>query len=198
MESKYLLAARQALQEGNYEDAKKYYEMVKIDDPTNVEAKIQYQYAKFMDCTKGQAYNCYNDYMNVLFHAVENVSASDVPVEEQLKFLSTLVNNSVDAMKMCIDSLQSIRVEGDNTLEKIKGIRRVNILFASDFGDAIEQKYGSSTEGMKIACEAWKSFVNRANGWLPKKDREMIPPYVEKIQKIDPSFNFVAKKRGCF
>lgn len=198
--SKYLLAARQALQEENYEDAKKYYDMVKTDDPTNVEAKIQFQYCKFMDCTKGQAYNCYNDYMNVLNYAVENVAASDMPLEEQLKFLSTLVDNSIDAMKICFSSMNSIKVQGDDTYNKQHNLRRTNILFARDFGDAVAQKYADSTEGMQIACNAWKSFVNRANGssCVTKQDGETVPSYAEKIQKIDPSYNFVPKKRGCF
>jgi len=103
-------------------------------------------------------------------------------------------------MKICINSLTSIRVDGDDTASKTSRIRRENVLFARDFGNAIEQKYGSSAEGMKIACDAWKSFVNRANGnlYVSKQDAETLPSYVEKIQKIDPSFNFVAKKRGCF
>lgn len=198
--SKILLAARQALQENNYEDAKKYYDMVKTEDPTNVEAKIQYQYCKFLDCTNGQAYNCYNDYMNVLQHAVNNISASDMPVQEQLEFLSTLVDNSINALKQCTNAMETIRVENDGTSARISRLRGENFLFARAFGDAVEQKYKDSAEGMKVACDAWKRFVNRANGsiYVSKTDAETIPTYVEKIQKVDPSFTFVAKKRGCF
>ena len=198
--SKYLQAARQALQEKNYEDAKKYYEMVKLEDPTNAEAKIQYQYAKFEDCTNGQAYDCYTDYMNLVKYAVNNISASDMTVEEQIAFLSELIDTNVNALNSCCRAMNYIKTENDGTSATINRLKRESILFARDFGDAIEQKYKDSTEGMQAACKAWKSFVNRANGnaWVPKPDAEMIPTYVEKIQKIDPSFNFVAKKRGCF
>lgn len=198
--SKYLLAARQALQEKNYEDAKKYYDMVKVEDPTNAEAKIQYQYCKFQDCINREAYNCYTDYMNTLKHAVDNIASSTtMPVEEQVEFLSSLVDNSVDALKSVCDTLNYIKTENDGTSAKIHRLKRESILFIRDFGDAIEKKYSNSNEGMQVACKAWKSFVNRANGnaWVPKQDADKIPSYVEKIQKIDPSFNFVAKKRGC-
>lgn len=198
--SKYLLAARQALQEKNYEDAKKYYEMVKIEDPTNAEAKIQYQFAKYEDCTNGQAYDYYTDYMNLLKHAVDNIAASDMPADEQIKFLSGLIETSVNAVKSCGYAMNRIRTEGDGTSAKINRIERENILFAKQFGDDLERKYGSTAEGMEAACKAWKSYVDRANGnlYIPKTEDPIILTYVEKIQKVDPSYNFVPKKRGCF
>ncbi len=196
--NKYLTAARQALQQSNYEDAMKYYDMVKLEEPTNAEAKIQFQYAKFCNCTNGEAYNCYNDYIKVLQFAVENVSQSNMTLEEQLDFLSVLQKNSFDAFKDCSSAMERIRVEGDNTTGKISSLRRGNILFARDFGDAMEQKYATSEKGMQIASEAWKSFVKRASGFgLPKEYMESLPSYVEKIKKVDPSFDFVPKKRGC-
>lgn len=198
--SKYLIAARQALQEKNYEDAKKYYDMVKVEDPTNAEAKIQYQYAKFMDCTNGEAYNCYTDYMNLLKYAVDNIAASEMPVEEQIAFLSQLVDNSVNTLNQCVSAMNYIRVENDGTFAKTQRLKRESILFARSLGDAIEQKYKDNNDGMQAACKAWKSFVNRANGntCVSKEEEATIPSYVEKIQKIEPDFNFVAKKRGCF
>lgn len=197
---KFLQAARQAMEEQNYEDAKKFYDMVKVEDPTNAEAKIQFQYCKFLDCTNGQAYNCYTDYMNILQSAVKNIAASDMSVEEQIAFLSTVIDNSFNAMKSCISAMDRIRVEGDSTLSKQQRMRKESILFARDFGDAVAQQYKDSAEGMKVACAAWKSYVNRGNGsiYISKQEAEILPTYVEKIQKIDPSFNFVPKKRGCF
>ena len=199
--SKYLLAARQAMQEENYADAQKYFEMVKLDDPTNIEAKIQYQYCKFLDCVRKDSYNCYTDYMNLLKHAVINVAESEMPLEEQLAFLSHLIDDSVDALKLCCSALSAIRVEGDDTFATIRGLKRRSILFARDFGDAMEKKYADSPEGMQIACHAWKSFVDRINGntSFSKKGSEVasIPTYVAKIQAIDPTYTFVEKKRGC-
>lgn len=199
---KYLQAARQALQEENYEDAKKYYDMVKTEDPTNAEAKIQYQYCKFRDCKKGEAYNFYSDFMSVVTHAVDNISASDMPTQEQLEFLSTLFDNSIDALSICRKCMSDIAIQGDNTFTKSSGLYTAHILFAKNFGDAVAKKYATNSEGMQLACKAWKSFVNRINGctFFSKTDPvlETIPAYVEKIQKVDPSFTFVPKKRGCF
>ena len=43
-DTKYLKLARTARDENNGEDAKKFYDMVRVEDPENGEAKFFYQY----------------------------------------------------------------------------------------------------------------------------------------------------------
>jgi superfamily II helicase len=185
----------------NYEDAKKYYDMVKVDDPTNIEAKIQFQYCKFMDCKKGEAYSFYGDYINVMKHAVDNVASSEMTLEEQIEFLSTSFDNTLDTMSSCRSCLRDLHIEGDDNLNKSSAVFKDHILFARDFGDEVAKHYMDSAEGMALACKAWKSFVDRINGncFFAKNSPAVasIPAYVEKIKKVDPSYNFVEKSRGC-
>lgn len=52
--NKYLKPARTAREEDNTEDAKKYYDMVRTDDPENGEAKFFYAYYSLYEGKNGE------------------------------------------------------------------------------------------------------------------------------------------------
>ena len=43
-QNKYLVLARRAREEGNAEDARRYYDILRTEDPDNAEAKFFYSY----------------------------------------------------------------------------------------------------------------------------------------------------------
>ena len=85
-QNKYLLLARRAREDKNTEDAKKYYDMVRTEDPENVEAKFYYSYYKLLDSTNGQAAGNFVTFCNGMNSTMSMLIDSDMTVSEKNKF----------------------------------------------------------------------------------------------------------------
>ena len=91
-QNKYLLLARRAREEDNAEDAKKYYDMVRTEDPDNAEAKFYYSYYRMFSDTQGHAYSNYVDFCKGVKPTISMVIASDDTDSEKKAFLKTMLN----------------------------------------------------------------------------------------------------------
>lgn len=92
MENKYLTLARRAREDKNTEDAKKYYDMVRSEDPENVEAKFYYSYYKLLGCTNGQAAGEFVTFCNGLSSTISMIIDSDMEIREKDKFFVNIGN----------------------------------------------------------------------------------------------------------
>ena len=91
-QNKYLLLARRAREDKNAEDAKKYYDMVRTEDPENVEAKFYYSYYKLLDSTNGQAAGNFVTFCNGMNSTMSMLIDFDMPVSEKNSFFVDIGN----------------------------------------------------------------------------------------------------------
>lgn len=90
MDNKFIILARAAKEEGNYEDAKKYYEIVKTEDPFNPEAKFYYQYFTTMTCKNGEIASKYQQLYKCVEPTFKLIKSSEMTKEEKFEFVSEI------------------------------------------------------------------------------------------------------------
>lgn len=101
-QNKYLLLARQAKKEGNSEDAAKYYDMVRTDDPENGEAKFFYAYFRMMSGTKGEAFTQFINLCKCASPAIELINKSNETVEFKKNLCIDVVKYMQEAREVVI------------------------------------------------------------------------------------------------
>ncbi|MBQ7392189.1 MAG: hypothetical protein IJV73_05830 [Clostridia bacterium] len=202
--SKYLVLARQARAEGNSEDAKNYYDKVRVENPESGEAKFFYAYYALYEGTNGEIPKRFANLCQVVPTALKMIKNSELTEEEQIKTLSEIVNAFVpevwaenrymnhknretkigDSYVKVFDS-SAITVCGKNGMQAIRNL-----------GDEIEKVYPNNKDAAQLSVVAWKEYVSLAQkwyAWAPKGEAEV---YAEKIKKLDPSYE-MPKKAGC-
>ena len=202
--SKYLVLARQARAEGNSEDAKNYYDKVRVENPESGEAKFFYAYYALYEGTNGEIPKRFANLCQVVPTALKMIKNSELTEEEQIKTLSEIVNAFVpevwaenrymnhknretkigDLYVKVFDS-SAITVCGKNGMQAIRNL-----------GDEIEKVYPNNKDAAQLSVVAWKEYVSLAQkwyAWAPKGEAEV---YAEKIKKLDPSYE-MPKKAGC-
>lgn len=202
--SKYLVLARQARAEGNSEDAKNYYDKVRVENPESGEAKFFYAYYALYEGTNGEIPKRFANLCQVVPTALKMIKNSELTEEEQIKTLSEIVNAFVpevwaenrymnhknretkigDSYVKVFDN-SAITACGKNGMQAIRNL-----------GDEIEKVYPNNKDAAQLSVVAWKEYVSLAQkwyAWAPKGEAEV---YAEKIKKIDPSYE-MPKKAGC-
>ncbi len=199
---KYLKLARRASEEGNSEDAKKYYDLLRTEDPDNAEAKFFYAYYNLWAGTKGEVFNNFLSFCNVVDPVVKLIAESGDDITEKAKIIEIIykalagVPASVRSIQMQLwqsapDATKPMYNDEKKKCEK----RGIEMLYG--FGDVLEKYFGGETSIMKIAVEAWKNGVN-LNQQCPYCgiEKGKADKYLPKIQKIDPAYT-LPKKAGC-
>ncbi len=199
-DTKYLSLARTAREEENTADAAKYYDMVKVEDPNNAEAKFFSSYYAYWNATKGESCSKFNSFCKVVPSAVkllvQNGDFYDVKLLEDFYFsakdMPVVAHNvQVELWQNAPDSEKS-RYDKD---KKYCGKIGTEMLYA--LGDAIESGVASNKEAMKVAVKAWKKGVELNQKWpYYGIDKGLVSKYAAKIQKYDSSY-VVPKKAGC-
>lgn len=198
-ENKYLKLARRAREENNTEDAKKYYDMVRTENPDNTEARFFYSYYRLWDGTKGEAYGKFIDFLNVVIPVVKSVAGSDASDEEKEKLVEDMYS-SVQGLTMSVRSIQIdlFNAGKDQIYNKQKNSCEKNgteMLYK--FGDALETNFAGNTKILAVAVNAWKKAVSQQQQFpYCGLDKTLPEKYLPKIQKVDPSFT-LPKKAGC-
>ena len=197
-QNKYLKLARRAREEDNTEDAKKFYDMVRTDDPDNAEARYFYAYYKMMEGKKIEVYGHYVDLLNVILPVVKSIAKSESDNEEKAKLLKDIFENFKDLPLMVNKSLNDLNRTFQNSgyASKIRdaGVRSIKMFY--DFGDLVESEF-SGILFKNLAVEAWKAGVYRQQQWYGMGvDKTLPETYTAKIQKVDASYTMPAKA-GC-
>lgn len=198
--SKYLKLARAAREEKNSEDAKKFYDMVRTDEPDNGEAKFFFQYYSLYEGANKEISTRFLKIVNGLEGTVKMIAESSDTAEEKLTVLRAVVEAYAPMTwslyrYMCNltvgsgENRQHVFAPSERTMIRLPGIRGAYTL-----GNAVEKYFSDSPEGMAIAVIAWKEGVS-LDQTFPTKDSK-AEEYAAKIQKIDSSY-VMPKKAGC-
>lgn len=201
---KYLKLARTAREEGNTEDAKRYYDMVRTDDPENGEAKFFFAFYSLYEGKNGEIPKRFSNLCGGLKSSIKLVKESDSDEAEKLSIIGAILGAFVPetwANKRYMDKKNRETKVGDSYVtvfsnSQITSVLKEGMATLKDIGDYVASIYSSSPEGMKLAASAWKEYVSMAQKWYayaPKGDAEA---YAAKIQAVDPSYE-LPKKAGC-
>lgn len=196
-ENKYLLAARQARKDGNLEEAKRFYDMLRMECPDNAEARYFYPYFKLQEGTKGECYNNYCTFCQAVASCVRDICMSDMADTEKIELLTDMFIAAKDEPRATNRVLNDLNHNNNIYSSEIMGAGRIGMTMLYNFGDTIEKYCSSNQQLMKIASEAWKAAVNYQQQWYGMGlDKSLPEKYTAKIKAIDPSFE-LPKKAGC-
>ena len=201
--SKYLKLARTAREEDKTEDAKKYYDMVRTDDPENGEAKFFYAYYALYEGKNGEIPKRFSNLCDVLKSSIKMVKEYDYSDEEKTAILKAIYDKFVPtpwSLVHYMDSKNKQKV-GNSYItvfepSVMNSMRKDGMKSLKELGDYTASLFESSPEGMNLAVKTWKEYVTLAQKWwgmAPKGDAEA---YTAKIQKIEPSYE-MPKKGAC-
>jgi hypothetical protein len=203
---KYLKLARTARKEGNTEDAKRYYDMVRTDDPENGEAKFYFAFYSMYEATNGELPGRFSNLCSGVKSSIKLVKESELDEAEKLSIISGILKAFVPetwANNCYMRKKNKETKVGDSYVivfkgSKIDSVTREGMATLKDIGDYVASIYSSSPEGMKLAASAWKEYVSLAQrlhrqAYAPTGDAEA---YAVKIQAVDPSYE-MPKKAGC-
>ena len=139
-QNKYLLLARRAREEDNAEDARKYYDMVRTEDPENAEAKFFYSYYRMFSDTKGHAYSNYVNFCKGIKPTTSMILGSEDTADEKKKFLLTIVDCLEDAFDAAVSANRDIGAQ--NGLEILSAYKTTKSELIStmmkNFGDDVD------------------------------------------------------------
>lgn len=196
--NKYLKLARRAREENNAEDAKRFYDMVRTDDPDCAEARFFYAYYKLIDGKNREIYSQYCDLCNVVSPVLRAIAESgdDMPDKEALikdifahmKDLPLLVNKALNNLNKNANSAYS---------SDISGCCKASIKMFYNFGDTVEKHFSAYPSVMKIGADAWIEGVASQQKWYGVGVDKSLPEiYTAKIKKYYPNYE-TPKKAGC-
>ena len=202
-ENKYLRLARVARDEDNGEDAKKFYDMVRVEDPDCGEAKFFYQYYSLYEGKNGEIASRFIKLVNVLNSSVKMISESSDTEEDKLETVKAIVN-AFTPMPFSINRyMNNLTIKVGNETKRvlsnadIKSACETGVIGLYNLGDAIEKYFGSTPAAMNLAVKAWKEGVSlQQKWWAYKYAGKTVEEYGAKIQKIDSSYE-IPKKGGC-
>ena len=201
---KYLKLARTARAENNTEDAKRYYDMVRVDDPENGEAKFFFAFYALYEGKNGEIPKRFSNLCAGLKSSIKLVKASNANESEKINTIGEILDAFVPeawSLNRYMNNKNRETKVGNSYVKvfdasQISSVRKEGLATLKDIGDFIASIYSTSPEGMNLAVKAWKEYVSLAQKWYayaPKGDAEI---YAAKIQKVEPSYE-MPKKAGC-
>ena len=191
---KYLKLARRAKDENNSEDAKKYYDMARTEDPDNIEARFFYPYYRLWDSKKGDWYTSYIDFINAIYKIIDDLSVEDchiIPV-----ILEECQSIPATASKIQMDLWRAKSIESSQYNTQNRHCQKLGIELFYDLGNCVE-KLSDDPTFINLALDAWKEGVRYQQQWpYCGIDKSLVETYVGKIKKHDASYE-PPKKAGC-
>ena len=200
--NKYLRLAREARTEENSEDAKKYYDMVRIDDPENGEAKFFYAYYCLYEGKNIEIANRFSNLCKVLETSIKKVAESEESSSEKLKIVSDIVDAFVPETWNLNRYMNHLTVGSGSdrsrvlSNDQIVSVCKNGMQGCYNLGDAIEKAFSGDGEAMKLAVKAWKEGVSLQQKWYAYGDKTAPERYAAKIKLVEPSYE-MPKKAGC-
>ena len=207
----YYTLARQAKESNDAENAVKYYDLIKQEEPNSWEA---YFYNVYFRATQTKilfiqsAANSINNCLGTVFSLIKDDSDSDD--EKKMHVLEVALRVTLICKLFESSSKSTLNNSWSNTSNSIsyaadysnRTLAAADALFKC--GDLIERDYNTDDGMMKTACELWKSGVNiwktayalfddHANRYSIMKNS-----YVSKIQKYQNDYVFSAPQYSGF
>ena len=175
---KYLNLARRAREENNAEDAKKFYDMVRIEDPENYEARFFYSYYTLWSGRKMDAVSNYKALIATSMSIVKDLlraADSAGPLQDIGDFLSVMIN-----CVKSLDKLEDLRF----SMARYDAVGLFCII-----GDVFDLFAMADETYKKHAIDAWltaERYCYEPMTYIPSGID--LDEYVGKIQKYDPSY----------
>jgi len=202
-ENKYLKLARAARDESNSEDAKKFYDMARIEEPENGEAKFFYQFYSLYEGKNSEINDRFKKLSIVLKTSIQYVAQSEDSEVEKLKTVESIIDAYTPltwALNQYMNTLKVPSGQGGSTRvfppAEIRLICITGVHGLYDLGDAVAESFKASPAAMQLALIPWKEGVRLQRKWYALKCEKTPEEYFAKIQKIDPSYQ-MPKKGGC-
>ncbi len=200
---KYLKLARVAREEDNTEDAKRYYDTVRTEEPENGEAKFFYQFFALLEGKNGELATRFERLCNVVPNSIKQIASSADSDDEKLAIVKAITEAFVPKTWSLNRYMNQLTVGTGNERQRVlpaSDISSVNgngILTLYALGDTIEQCFGSNMAYMTYAVMAWKEAITLQQKWYSViKDTSLPEKYTNKVKAIDPSYE-MPKKAGC-
>lgn len=202
MESKYLISARNARKENNSEDAKRFYDLVRVDDPENLESRFFYSYYSLQEGTNGEIPTRFVNLCNTVISVVKELSKKEDSNENKQTLLNDIVDTFVPETWTIFAYLINLTVgEGSNRVQVIDKSKRdivckegVNTLYA--LGDLINNEFSNLPDAKKLAVSSWKEGVFLSQKWYALFKKAVTEEYANKIKAIEPNY-VMPRKAGC-
>lgn len=201
---KYLRLARTARAESNTEDAKRYYDMVRTDDPENGEAKFFFAFYALYEGKNGEIPKRFSNLCAGLKSSIRLVKESDIDESEKISTIGEILDAFIPeawSLNRYMNNKNRENKVGDSYVKvfeasQISSVSKEGLATLKDIGDFIASIYSTSPEGMKLAAKAWKEYVSLTQKWYAYATKGDAEIYTAKIQKVDPSY-VMPKKAGC-
>ena len=191
-EYQYLAAARSFLVLGEMDNALTHYAKVSQDHPGEVaEATFFEAYLGYQSLLEANhaasAVNAFKTMAASVEDAVKCVKESDKEEIEKLLIVTAMVQAYAPITRY----LYTKRIStSSSTIE-------TGVLGLYALGDAIKEAFGTNTETMKQAAEAWKEGVSIQQQFYAYKYQGVrAEDYAAKIQKVEPNYT-MPSKTGC-
>lgn len=190
MDNKYLKLAREARKEGNSEDAKKYYEMVKIDDPDNGEAKFFYAYYALYEGKNMEIASRFVNLCKVLESSVSKVVSSSESSEEKYNIISDIVDSFVPETWNLNRYMNKLTVGSGSDQERVLSnsdivtVSRSGMDACFQLGDIIEKYFSGDNKMMALSCKAWKEGIALQQSGMPMGSRDVQNNMLQRLSSM--------------
>ncbi|MBQ9805335.1 MAG: hypothetical protein IJW49_02340 [Clostridia bacterium] len=202
-DNKYLELARSARKENNSEDAKKFYDMARVEDPENGEAKFFYQYYSLYEGKNNEIARRFINLINGIPSSIKCVVNSGADHAEKLETIREIVEAYVPMTWSLNRYMNNLTVgSGQNRTRVLSNAEITSTCVAGVIGlyatgDLLQTLFNGDAAAMKIAAIAWKEGVSLQQKWYAYKyDGKTAEEYAEKIKKVEPDYE-MPKKAGC-
>lgn len=198
MESNYLKLARQAREENNSEDAKRFYDMARVDDPENLEAKYYYAYYNLKDAINIDVPDKFFDYLKVAGVIAEKISNSSLSSKQKIDLLGDIISSHIaityDTWHHVLFNCGVDKIYDFSTCERM---RYTTILSIAQLGYSISINFKGNKEALNLAAICWKKvcedeedrkiFYNRIGDNQEERDKGW-DTLISAIKNVEPSF----------
>ena len=199
--------ARRAKDDGNTENARKYYDMILVKDPTSWEANFYAVYFQSMNCKIAEIQIAGTRLSNCESTVIDLVKQYVTNPNEQRKALDEIGARLIDIATMLYNAAHShysgisIEIRGKYTQEYVNnGVAARDILYT--YGNLLYTAFGDKYGDIIVAC--YKVGVQIHKGLMPnlankELNRSIINKYVSAIKENDPSYSEPAESSGgCY
>ena len=136
-QNKYLLLARRAREEDNAEDAQKYYDMVRTEDPDNAEAKFFYSYYHMYSGKVGEAVHNYLSLCKGIDSTLKMIIASEITAEEKKALIKAILNCTMNAYSSAESAYYKVNTGSIVEIKEAydKAVKNIIGTYTDNFGE---------------------------------------------------------------
>lgn len=157
---KFIILAREARELGNNEDALKYYDKVRLEDPFNAEAKFFYQYYSTITCKNGEIPTKLQQLYKCVEPTFELIKKSQMSEEEKVSLVTEicqLVYNDSEEIYWHMRGLSCFEASEIAVVGKEQ-------LYQSCYLDKLVVKvFGEQEQFASILVYLWKKQIEKAS-----------------------------------